>query len=185
MKRIARALCLIPAIASFMGCYMRIPFEESRVPVEFKVVSLDEPQPAQDEVDIVITTHIKKASYLLSPRTAKTPYTFALLINGQELKEEVKGIEEVESDMDTEKGKGIHYVLKQRFRFKPGIYRITLRPEDSHSAKVKIQIDGGRVYTLRFEPVYGPIKFGLMKTFRQGVIGYKVYLDGNEIQRIR
>lgn len=126
-----------------------------RTSVQFKVVGLDDPAPSQDESDVIIATHIKKASYLFSPRTEEMPYTFTLVINGQEITEDVKGVEEVESDANTEKGKGVHYALKKRLRLKPGRHEIALKTEERSSAKVKVELSGGRVYTMSFEPVYG------------------------------
>lgn len=163
-------------ITLLIGCYKQAPLERV-VPVEIKVVDMDAPVPSQDEADVIITTHIKKASYLFSPRTAETPYTFTILIDGNELKESLKGIEVVESKIDEERGKGIHYTLKKRLRLKPGSYVIVLKSEDGPSAKIKIDLSGGKIHTLIFDPVYGPPKFGRPKHFREGVVDYEVNWD--------
>lgn len=183
MKKIAMVLCMMFIAAGTIGCYRQIPIKEEIVPIDFKVIALDDPLPPQNEADIIIITHIKKVSYLLSPRTAETPYTFLLSINGQELKETLKGVEEIESNVIEERGKGIHYVLKKRLRLKPGSYKIILKSEDGRSGKIKKEFVGGKIYTLRFEPDYGPNRFGRPKHFREGVVDYRVYLDGNEISK--
>ena len=176
-------LSLLFIILVFSGCYRQVTAEKPIVPVDIKVMALDEPAPSQDEADIVIITHIKKASYLLNPRTAETPYTFIIVVDGKEFKEEVKGAEEIISDIDTEKGKGVHYSLKKRIRIKPGTYEIRLKPEKGALAKIKAEFTGGRVYTLRFEPIYSSLrmKAGFKKSFFHGVIDYGVYLDENKI----
>lgn len=120
MKNITRLAILWLLAIMFMGCYKQTRLEQMGTPVQFKVVGLDDPAPSQDEADVIVTTHIKKASYLLSPRTAETPYTVTLSVDGQMFRAAEKGVEEVISDTGNEKGKGIHYVLKKRLRLKPG-----------------------------------------------------------------
>ncbi|MBI5327798.1 MAG: hypothetical protein HZB80_05845 [Deltaproteobacteria bacterium] len=66
---------------------------------------------------------------------------------------------------------------------KPGSYMIVLKTEDGPAAKIKIDLSGGKTHTLRFDPVYGPRKFGRPKHFREGVVDYEVNLDGNEISK--
>lgn len=173
MKKIAIALFVSLFIA---GCYRQI-LKEAMTSVDVKVVELDAHPPSPEESDILITTHIKKTSYYFSPRTAETPYTFTLSIDGKEFIEKLKGVEEVESTVVEERGKGIHYVLKKRLRFKPGTYEIGLKSEDGPSARIKRELKGGRLYTLRFEPVYGPSKYLRPKHFREGVIDYEVIWD--------
>lgn len=182
MKNIARLAIMGLLAVMFMGCYKQTRLEQMGTSVQFKVIGVDEPAPSQEEADVVITTHIKKASYLLSPRTAEMPYTFTISVDGQEFKEEVKGVEEVESDTDKEKGKGIHYVLKKRLRLKLGSHEIELKTEERSSAKVKVELSGGRTHTLNFEPVYGR-KRGLWGGFGQGVSYYEIFLDGNRVSQ--
>ena len=174
-------LFLVLIMAGVIGCYKQIPFEKSGISAELKVVDLDEPLPSQDEADIIITTHIKKPSYLLSPRRADTLYTFTLSIDNLWFTESLKGVGEVESDMDQEQGKGIHYIFKKRIRLKPGKYDINMKAEDGRSARVNVELAGGSIHDLKFDPVYGSNKSGFRKTFWHGVVDYKVYLDGNEI----
>ena len=182
MKNITRLAIMGLLAIMFMGCYKQPRLEQMSTPVQFKLIGLDEPAPSQDEADVIVTTHIKKASYLLSPRTAEMPYTFTISVDGQELKEEVRGVEEVISDTDKEKGKGIHYILKKRLRLKPGSHEIALKTEERSSAKVKIGIGGGKVYTMSFEPVYGR-KRGLFGGFGQGFLYYEIFLDGERVSQ--
>jgi hypothetical protein len=178
MERINKIIVLMLVIlGGLTGCYKQIPLEKPMVPVEFKVVPLDEPAPAQGEADIIITTHIKKKSYIFDPRTAETPYVFTLLIDGKELRESVKGVEEIISDMEAERGKGIHYNLKKRLRLKQGSYTIALRSEDRRSDEIEMELEGGKLYTLRFEPFYGLKKFHRPKLFSDGIERYKIYWE--------
>jgi len=176
MKRMVILFGLVIAVV-FAGCYKQIPLEKPMVPVEFKVVPLDEPAPPQGEADIIITTHMKKKSYIFDPRTAETPYVFTLLIDGKELRESVKGVEEVISDTEAERGKGIHYNLKKRLRLKQGSYTIALRSEDRRSDEIEMELEGGKLYTLRFEPFYGLKKHHRLKLFSDGVERYKIYWE--------
>lgn len=180
MKNVIAVVGMVLLAVESIGCYKQAALEKAVVPAEIKVIGLDDPAPSQDEADIIISTHIKKASYLFSPRTAETPYTFTLSIDSQEIREDVKGIEEVESDANMEKGKGVHYVFKKRLRLKPGRHEIALNTEKL-SPKVRIKLAGGKIHDLKFEPVYGR-KYGLWGTFGQGLRGYKAYLEGKEIQ---
>lgn len=169
MKNITRLAIMGLLAIMFIGCYKQTRLEQMGMPVQFKVVGMDDPAPSQDEADVIVSTHRKKASYLLSPRTADAPYTFTLLINGQEVKEEVKGVD---------------YILKKRFRLKPGRHEIALKTEEGSSAKVKVKLDGGRIHDLMFEPIYGnPLRTRIMKIFVQGIKNYEVYLDGNKISK--
>lgn len=182
MKNITRLAIMGLLAVMFIGCYKQTRPEHIGTPVQFKVVGMDDPAPSQDDSDVIIATHIKKASYLLKPRTAEMPYTFMIFIDGQKFAEDVKGVEEVESDMKEEKGKGIHFALEKRFRLKPGLHEIAVKTEYGKSPKVRIEFIGGRIHTVKFEPIYGPRKVGLKKAFQQGLVDYKVYLDGSEIK---
>ena len=176
MKSIVRIIWILLIVIFFAGCYRQVS-KETVVPIEVKVVDMDAPMPSQNEADIIIVTHIKKASYHFSPRAAETPYTFTILIDCNELKESLKGIEVVESKIVEERGKGIHYTLKKRLRLKPGSYVIVLKSEDGPSAKIKIKLSGGKIHTLIFDPIYGPPKFGRPKHFREGIVDYEVNWD--------
>jgi len=160
MKNITGLAIMWLLAIMFMGCYKQTRLEQLGTPIPFEVVGLDAPAPPQDEADVIISTHIKKASYLLSPRTAETPYTFTLSVDGQMFREDVKGVEEVISDTDKEKGKGNHYALKKRLRLR----------------------SGGRTHTLNFEPVYGR-KRGLWGGFAQGFLYHEIFLDGNRVSQ--
>lgn len=166
--------------AGLIGCYRQAPLEKGLAPVEVKAVARDAPEPGQDEADLIITSHVKRASFLLSPRTADTLYTFVISVNGQEFKDAVKGVEEVESDIKSERGKGVHYLVEKRLRFKPGIYKITLKSEDGTVTSIKAELIEGKAYTLKFEPLYGR-KVGLTGGFGERLLGFRAYLDGKEI----
>jgi len=182
MKNITGLAIMWLLAIMFMGCYKQTRLEQLGTPIPFEVVGLDAPAPSQDEADVIISTHIKKASYLLSPRTAETPYTFTLSVDGQMFREDVKGVEEVISDTDKEKGKGNHYALKKRLRLRSGSHEIALKTEEHFSAKIKIELSGGRTHTLNFEPVYGR-KRGLWGGFAQGFLYHEIFLDGNRVSQ--
>ena len=183
MKKIILLITVI--LAGFTGCYKNIPLEVPVIQAGLKVVPLDESVLSQEEGDIIVTAHVKKGSYVLSPRTDEDRYTFILLINDKELIESVKGNEATESDMHEEEGEGIHYTFKKRLRLKPGEYSISLKTEDVKTPPFNIQLTGGKLYTLRFEQVYGPVKIGTKKSFQhgvshsfwQGVRDFNVYLN--------
>ena len=61
-----------------------------------------------------------------------------------EFKEEVTGVEEVDSEIDAERGRGILYVLKKELRLEPGSHEITLNTEEGVTTRVEIELEGGR-----------------------------------------
>ena len=142
----------------------------------------------------MVSARLKKGSFLLSPRTRETPYTFSLSIDGMEFKEHVTGVEEVDSEIDAERGRGILYVLKKELRLEPGSHEITLNTEEGVTTRVEIELEGGRRHTLKFESVYGPRKvdlkrslrtFGVKRSFRKGFLFFRVYLDGKRAPKER
>lgn len=173
-KRILRFLGVLAVAVTFTGCYKHVP-EEAAAPVEVKDVALDIASPSQDETDIVVIAHVKK-------RLTEEPYTFNVGIDGKEMKEIVKGVKETESNVVEERGEGTHYALTKRFRLNPGSYKISLSSEDGH-VSTKRELAGGNVYTVIFDPVYGPRKFARPKDFREGVIGFDANFEvGNHLK---
>jgi len=173
MRRIIRVLGVLAVAAVFTGCYKHVP-EEALAPVEVKDVALDITSPSQEETDLVVIAHVKK-------RLTEEPYTFTVKVDGREVKETVKGVKETESNIVEERGEGTHYALAKRFRLKPGSYKIALASEDGH-AFTKRELAGGSVYTVIFDPVYGPRKFARPKGFREGVIGFDANFEvGNHL----
>lgn len=180
MKRIAKIFYMMIIIGGLGGCYNEIHPEKIVSSIEIKDIALNETLTPQDRADIIITAHIKKSSYLFNPRTADTPYLFTFSINGNEFKDEVKGVEDVQDDLGSERGKGILYTFKKRLRLKPGNYEVILKLKDGRPSKIKADLKGGKLYTLRFEPVYGYTKSGLPKQFFEGVEYYERYLEENK-----
>lgn len=177
MKKKIFTLMLVSIALAFTGCYKQI-HKEAVLPVELKAVALDAPAPSPDEADVVITTSTKKGDYLFRERSIEKPYTLTLSINGKELKESILGIEKREADAV---GQGIYYELKKRIRLKPGSYTFGLKPEDAKPAEIRLSLEGGRLHTLDFKPIYGPIAAGRIKNFRYGIKYYKISFDGAEI----
>ncbi len=174
MKRILKILGVLAVALVFTGCYKYVP-EEATAPVEAKEVALYITSPSQDETDLVVITHLKK-------RLTEEPYTFIVSIDGKEMKETVKGVRETESNVVEERGEGTHYALAKRLRLKPGSYKISLKSEDGH-ASTERELSGGNVYTVIFDPVYGPRKFARPKHFREGVIGFNANFEvGNHLK---
>ena len=175
MKKIFKILSILVFASVFTGCYKHIQ-QETAAPVDVKDVVLGIAAPSMEETDIIVIAHLKK-------RLTEEPYTFTLSVDGKEIKESVKGVKQTESNVDEERGEGTHYVLKKRFRLKPGSYEISLKSEDGHYARNKRELTGGRVYTVIFDPIYGPTKFGRPKNFREGVIGFSAYFEvGNYLK---
>lgn len=173
-QRILMFLGVLAVAVTFTGCYKHVP-EEAVAPVEVRDVALDIASPSQDETDLVVITHVKK-------RLTEEPYTFIVAVDGKEMKETVKGVKETESNIVEERGEGTHYTLAKRLRLKPGKYDISLKSEDGH-AITKRELTGGNVYTVIFDPVYGPRKFARPKYFREGVIGFDANFEvGNHLK---
>lgn len=173
MKKIMRLLCVLAVAVVFTGCYKHVPKEAALV--EAKDVALDIASPSQDETDLVVIAHVKK-------RLTEEPYTFTVEIDGKEIQETVKGVRETESNVVEERGEGTQYSLAKRFRLKPGNYEISLKSKDGQSL-TKRELTGGHVYTVIFEPVYGPRKFARPKDFREGVIDFTAKFEvGNHLE---
>ncbi|MFQ5481090.1 MAG: hypothetical protein ACE5DW_07405 [Thermodesulfobacteriota bacterium] len=168
---------ILPVMLLLVGCYKQAPRASLSAPGDVRVVAMNAPAPHGNEVDLIVMTHIKKPSYLLNPRTPETPYTFTLSIDGAKFVETVTGREQTRSLSMDERGRGIHYVLKKRLRVKPGTYEISLKAEDGASARVTGKFRSGDIYTVRFDPVYGPRRFLRPKHFEKGLIDFSVNLS--------
>lgn len=174
MKRMIRVLGVLAVAAVFSGCYKHVP-KEAVAPVEVKDVALDIASPSKDETDLVVIAHVKK-------RLTDEPYTFTIGIDGKEMRETVKGVRETESNVVEERGEGTHYALAKRLRLKPGSYEISLKSKDGHASTWR-ELTGGDVYTIIFDPVYGPRKFARPKYFREGVIDFSANFEvGNHLK---
>lgn len=174
MKSILKFLGVLAVATILTGCYKHVP-KEVVVPVEVKEVVLDSTSPSNDETDVIAIAHVKK-------RLTEAPYIFIVSIDGKEMKETVNGVKETESNVVEERGEGTHYALAKRLRLKPGSYEISLKSEDGH-ATTKRELTGGHVYTVIFDPVYGPSKFARPKYFREGVIGFSANFEvGNHLK---
>lgn len=172
MRRILNFMAVFAVVAVFTGCYRHVP-QEAVSPVEVKGVALDTALPSQDETDLIVIAHVKK-------RLTGEPYTFTIGIDGKELQETVKGVRETESNVVEERGEGTHYSLAKRLRLKPGSYEISLKSKDGH-AITKRELTGGNVYTVIFDPIYGPGKLTRPKYFWEGVIGFNASFEvGNQ-----
>ena len=174
MKKMYMFIGILVVTVLFTGCYKHIP-KEATAPADVKDVALYTTAPSTEEADIIIMTHVKK-------RPTENQYTFILLIDGKEIKESVKGIKETDSSVIEERGEGVHYSLIKRIRVKPGIHEIILISEEGHSPKIERELTGGEIYTLRFDPVYGPVRYGRPKNFREGLMYFEIYFDiGNHL----
>ncbi len=174
MKKMLMFIGVLAVAAVFTGCYKHLP-KEAAEPVEVKDVALDMASPSKDETDLIVIAHVKK-------RLTEEPYTFIVSIDGKEMKETVKGVRETESNVVEERGEGTQYTLAKRFRLKPGRHEISLKSEDGR-ASTKRELTGGRVYTVIFDPVYGPRKFARPKYFWEGVIGFNAIFEvGNHLK---
>lgn len=174
MKKICMFIGILVVTWVFAGCFKHIP-KEAAAPADVKDVALDTAAPSKEEADIIIMAHMKK-------RPTENPYTFTLIVDGKEIKESVKGVKEKESNITVERGEGVHYSLIKRIRVKPGIHEIILISEEGHSSKIERELTGGKIYTLRFDPVYGPARYGRPKNFREGLMYFEIYFEiGNHL----
>lgn len=172
MKKICMFIGILVVTWIFTGCYKHIT-KEAAAPADVKEVASGAAAPSGEEVDIIITAHVKK-------KPTENPYTFILLIDGKEIRESVKGIKEADSSVIEERGEGVHYLLVKRIRIKPGIHEIILKSGEEHGSKIEREFAGGKIYTLRFDPVYGPARYGRPKNFREGVMYFEIYLETEE-----
>lgn len=166
------------------GCY-REPRLARPVP-DIEVAQPDSPPPSLEKSDLIVYAHIKKRSLPARGGAEEKPYTFLISIDGREFRETVKGVRETVSDTVEERGEGVRYELAKRLRLDPGIYEIALKNEEGISAKVKIELEGARIYSLRFEPVYRSFtrKFGFPRSFRYGISGFTVFRDGKRVWKV-
>ena len=162
------------------GCYRELHLAQRTVS-DVEIVHPDSPPPSQEKADLIIYSHIKKR--FLSPKAEATPYTYFISIDGREFKETLKGVKETISDTLEERGVGIRYELAIRLRLDPGVHEVTLRTEDGISAEAEIELEGAKVHALRFEPVYRSFtkKFGFPRSFKYGISGFVVYLNGRRV----
>lgn len=163
------------------GCYREAPLAQRPVP-DIEAVRPDSLPPSPEKSDLIIYSHIKKRSFV-RPGAEEKPYTFFISIDGRELKETVKGVKETTSDILEERGEGVRYELAIRLRLDPGSHEVALRTEEGISTKAQMELEGARVHALRFAPVYRSFtrKFGFPKSFRYGISGFTVFMDGKRV----
>jgi hypothetical protein len=123
----------------------------------------------------------------------KPGYPFVLNIDGQAAvwkvdgkKEELpKYDEQGKTSRDPEAGTGIKYVLEKKLRLRPGSHNLFFGlPGEDYYTEVVITGQEGESRTLEFKPVYryktNPTR---IPTFKKGISGYAVYLDGGALIR--
>ena len=88
-----------------------------------------------------------------------------------------------------EAGDGIRYRFEKSFRLKAGSHRIVVAsPHDGFAVDHQIVLPGGISTDLVLEPVYGKVPgkqrpgFYGVTSFREGLEGFKVILDGKPLQ---
>jgi hypothetical protein len=174
MTNLLKFLGFLAVAVILAGCYRHVP-KEAVAPIEVREVALDIALPSNDETDVIVIAHVKKM-------LTQKPYTFIVALDGKEMEETVKGVKETESNVVEERGEGTHYALVKRFRLKPGSHEISLKSEDGH-ASTRRELTGGKVYTVIFNPVYGPRKFARPRYFREGVIDFQARFEvGNHLK---
>jgi len=166
------------------GCYRGASLAQRPVP-DIEVVRPDSPPPSPEKSDLIIYSHIKKRSFV-KPGAEEKPYTFFISIDGREFKETVQGVKGATSDILEERGEGVRYELAIRLRTDPGSHEVILRTEEGISTKAQIELEGAKVYALRFEPVYRSFtrKFGFPRSFRYGISGFTVLTDGKRVWKV-
>jgi hypothetical protein len=163
------------------GCYREAPLAQRPVP-DIEVIRPDSPPPSPEKSDLIIYSHIKKRSFV-KPGAEEKPYAFFISIDGREFKETLKGVKETVSDTLEERGEGVRYTLAIRLRLDAGTHEVVLRAEEGISAEAEIELEGAKVHALRFEPVYRSFtkKFGFPRSFKYGISGFVVYLNGRRV----
>lgn len=167
MKNVLKFIGVLSAAVVFVGCTSIS--KTAMTSVEVNEAALNTSSPSKEEADLIIITHIKK-------RSTEKPYTFVISVDGKEYMESVNGLKETESNVVEERGEGSNYKLVKRFRLKPETYEIALKSVDGH-AYTKRKLAGGNIYTIVFNPVYGPRKFARPKDFQNGAIGFQTHFE--------
>ena len=117
--------------------------------------------------DLEIYASIKtrpEGYFLFEPRDSvqgKPGYPFLLNIDGQAVTWKVNGHQETiprflqDGGGNPEGGTGIRYVLNRRIRLQPGTHRVFFGlPGEDSFLEFDVTLKDGRLYVLRFDPIY-------------------------------
>jgi hypothetical protein len=183
-----KALSLLAVVAAFAAITMALPgcYRQSKVEVSGpfpaeRLIPLDEPGPLGDRADLVVRVRVRKR---LSPWRGR-PHRITLIVDGLSLVEPVKSIPVTEPGG---KGDVILYGLHGRLRLKPGVHDVSMKIDDTDFLFVMVELRGGKVHELVYEPVYRWRRHNRKRAMRllsrerrhpvMELVGFKAYLDG-------
>jgi hypothetical protein len=183
-----KALSLLAVVAAFAalstalpGCYRQSKVEVSGPFPAERLIQLDEPGPSGDQTDLVVRVRVEKR---LSPLWEERSHRITIVVDGLSLVERIKGIPGAEPG---ENGDVVLYELQTRLRLKPGVNDVSMKTEDTDFLSVMVELRGGKVHELVYEPVFKPhrhIRKRAMRLlnreskFPRKLVGFKAYLDG-------
>ena len=153
----------------------------------------------QGVADVVVKANIKthEAGYYIGESGKslheKPGYPFVFNIDGQAVVWKVDGTkhelpkydEKGKTSKDPEAGTGIKYVVEKRLRLRPGRHKVFFGlPGDNYFTEAAVNLREGEVNILEFKPVYRyKTRPNRIPTFKKGISGYAVYLDGSALLR--
>jgi len=139
--------------------------------------------------DLEIHASIKtrpEGYFLFEPRDSvqgKPGYPFLLNVDGQAVTWKVDGLQETtpryleDGGRNPEGGTGFRYILNRRIRLQPGTHRFFFGlPGEDSFLEFDVKLKEGRLYGLRFDPVYKWRSFARSRHFIGGLSRYEMVL---------
>jgi len=108
-------------------------------------------------------------------------YHFTINVDGQEVTWKVPGQRENlpvgNGRHFPEEGEGMRYVLEKKIRLHARAYSIFFGvPEENYSETMTVNLQGGKSYTLTFQPIYPRYKWGHPAS-QLGLLGFNAVFD--------
>ena len=139
--------------------------------------------------DLEIQASIKtrpEGYFLFEPRDSvqgKPGYPFLLNVDGQAVTWKVDGLQETtpryleDGGNNPEGGTGFRYVVHRWIRLQPGTHRLFFGlPGEDSFLEFDVTLKDGRLYVLRFDPVYKWRSFARSRHFVGGLSRYEMVL---------
>ena len=108
-------------------------------------------------------------------------YRFVVNIDGQAVTWEVKGVRENSPIVNglhfPVEGEGMRYVLEKKVRLHAGAYSIFFGvPEENYTETMTVNLQEGKSYTLKFQPIYPRYKWGHPAS-QLGLLGFNAVFN--------
>lgn len=170
-------IVVLVALVALAGCAQAVrvtgPF-----PVE-RVVPFDSAGPIAEEADLVVWARVDRAVFA----GEEVPDGFTLVVDGRRISGKAAPEGTGEADI-------IVYGPKGRVRLASGLHEVSLGVGGTGFMTAVVELRGGKVHELVFEPVYGRHKhirkralrlLSRERVFPLELTGFKAYLDGGEV----